>query len=684
MTALDQFYRAYYEYIKSVSSLKSHDNYVKTLESADKGKDSHNGNVVRREIDMDWVEAIEFAIPYIDAAIRENRRFISQEEEIVPIEKSRKITSESVRHLAQHTNMIAKVEGDEVTPESILNIYREESFAIYENRFLRTLIDNTSRFVEKRYQALLGHSESFVADLAMERDFQFEQETTQFKFEYKSEYKERETFDIHADLSTLSDFERVTRVRKILSDFSATPLMRELKNAEPVRPPITRTNLLLRNPNFRTALDLWAFIETYTKNGYRTVTSSAEGNMEPGMQGGIYDALDFFRFSLRLQLSPPLREMLQNNYDTEERERELKAQRLEEERQQREKLRLEKAVDEERKSQEQIRAELISRHEQEMSELRSEWESTVERLKVSYAKHLLQIKEENEANIARLTEMFETKLSQQEESARAAIESQKAEFDKTISEQKAEFDSTLSKQRAQYISECKAIENKWQAVLSKTTDKYEAQIKNEREEHRKILLETAAKYTEHLENEKYTYQTKFAESEAGFKVQLESERSAHEKELAGVEAKLTSLLEKERSELTSKLNSTKAERDSIVSDLSDKLDKLSAEYKNDTQVLRKQIGLSEKRASTAESTVSSLTTRIEQQEKEYKKLKQRADSVEARYDKKYEAAEERFKTKLEKQERNSSRKIERLEKKLKKALKKCPYQEVMAEDNEQD
>ena len=91
--------------------------------------------------------------------MRVPRKFIVQEEEIVPIERARKITNESIRHLAQHTNMIAKVEGDDVTPNQILNVFREESFEVYENRFVYTLMQNLIRFIDIRYNVLFKVSD---------------------------------------------------------------------------------------------------------------------------------------------------------------------------------------------------------------------------------------------------------------------------------------------------------------------------------------------------------------------------------------------------------------------------------------------------------------------------------------------------------------------------------------------
>ena len=110
---------------------------------------------INNVIDPKWVEAIEECIIPMDNIIRNPMRFIKEEEEIVNIEQTRKITQASIRHLAQHTNMISKVDPDgSVTPSRILNVLKEETFATYENRFIYTLLKHIQYFIDKRLRIL--------------------------------------------------------------------------------------------------------------------------------------------------------------------------------------------------------------------------------------------------------------------------------------------------------------------------------------------------------------------------------------------------------------------------------------------------------------------------------------------------------------------------------------------------
>lgn len=314
MADFNKYYRAYLFMQEALKGDFTHNYITANLSDADLGKDELSGKTYSRVIDMDWVEAIEDAIPYIDKAIREQRRFIIQNEDIVPIEKARKITNESVRHLAQHTNMIARVEGDDVTPERILDIQREESFAIYENRFLRTLLLNVARFVDERYKEMKNAPNDSYHKVHISRSIQIDQSKLDFELSYANETHETNEFDITADVSTLTDFQRVLRLRRVIGDFSAAPLIRDLSTSELVRPPIQRTNLMTKNPNFKKALDLWLFIESYTKTGFEVVGNEFSGTMDKNVQEVLYNVMSYEHFVVSIATNPALEKKLHEKY----------------------------------------------------------------------------------------------------------------------------------------------------------------------------------------------------------------------------------------------------------------------------------------------------------------------------------------------------------------------------------
>ena len=315
MEQMEKYYRVYAAFKEGLDKIDSHRYMTAAQSLADKGNDSHIGKVYYRVVDLDWVEAIESTLVYIDKAIREQRRFIEVTEEVVPIEKARGITTESVRHLAQHTNLIARVEGSDVTPERILNIQREESFAIYENRFLYTLLQKLAYFVGLRYKALSDAPNDSFSKVNLHRDFQVFDEKIEYDLSFSIESHTNTKVDLNADVTTLSGYERVLRIRTVLGDFLSTPLMRELTGCEPVRPPILHTNLMTKNPNFKKSLDLWNYIETYTKPGYQASGNEFDGVLGEQYKKALYDTVVLQQFAIELCSNPDLEEQLREEYE---------------------------------------------------------------------------------------------------------------------------------------------------------------------------------------------------------------------------------------------------------------------------------------------------------------------------------------------------------------------------------
>ena len=106
--------------------------------------------------DIEWIEIMEETIPYLDNIFRAPNRFIINEEEIVKIERARRITVESIKNLSKNTSFIQEVDkktGD-VKPSKILNIDKEESYDTYENRLIYTLIQNMKFFLSQKKKTL--------------------------------------------------------------------------------------------------------------------------------------------------------------------------------------------------------------------------------------------------------------------------------------------------------------------------------------------------------------------------------------------------------------------------------------------------------------------------------------------------------------------------------------------------
>ena len=241
---------------------------------------SLKNNTVYRSIDTEWIEKIEYTIPYLDEFIRNPGIAIQEIEEVLPVEATKKISEKSIRYLAQHTNHILKIENGEVTPSKILNVFRDETFLTYENKFINTLLIRLIAFIEKRFNVLKGTSgieRNYIFDYqtAFEHSF-IENQKNSAKMTLKIEFTspvndnltEQEQKNNFEYASVLKRLEKI--YRSIMSYLSSPLIMAVGKNY--IRPPVIRTNPILKNKNLNACLTLWEYIESVDKAGFSTVT----------------------------------------------------------------------------------------------------------------------------------------------------------------------------------------------------------------------------------------------------------------------------------------------------------------------------------------------------------------------------------------------------------------------------
>ncbi len=230
-----------------------------------------------KAIEEMWVSTIEDSLVALDEIIRNPSRFIEENEKVLPIEMSRHINARSIAHLSQHTDYINKVEGDMVTPSKILNVFYEETMMTYENKFINTLINRLYLFVAKRYDAIKqsGKSEQSTL-LSFGGDFRHGEVKGRMKFEIEISQEPDEEAMRQNPACSNSLRARVERLYAIVTNYTASEFAKTMgKNY--VRPPIMRTNAILKNKNLNQCLALWQFIESYDAAGYAvSVNEQAE------------------------------------------------------------------------------------------------------------------------------------------------------------------------------------------------------------------------------------------------------------------------------------------------------------------------------------------------------------------------------------------------------------------------
>ncbi|HKM29502.1 MAG TPA: hypothetical protein VJZ51_01930 [Bacilli bacterium] len=215
--------------------------------------------------DEEWITTLESYFPSIERILQNPTSAIRYDREVVDIERARKITSESVRHLASHTQYIRKIDQGMVTPKRILTTFSEQEFATYENRFLVSLILRLVEFVEVRYTVIKENVESFVKD-HVNMNSTFTIEGTEVALDIDMVIKKDQGNNINVHNREL--LERIERLHKMINGFRGSQFVRDLERTKRVNPPIMKTNVILKNRDFRNCYTLWLFIDKYSNLFY--------------------------------------------------------------------------------------------------------------------------------------------------------------------------------------------------------------------------------------------------------------------------------------------------------------------------------------------------------------------------------------------------------------------------------
>lgn len=228
---------------------------------------SYQSNYMADLLAFDWVLKIEEACPYIDLIIRIPKNTLIQEENIMLIEKSKKINVSSIKNLAKHTEYINKYDKRtaDVEPSKILDIRNEETYNIYENRFLYTLVDHLERFISKKEKLLkdLSISNDKLLEYIGNTTTLYEKVNIQVKLTSSSIPSKELDKKLKEEIESVK--KRLKRIKEYIGSWQRSEMMKALssQHVKMIEPPIKKTNIILKNPNFKIAAELWEYLLKY-------------------------------------------------------------------------------------------------------------------------------------------------------------------------------------------------------------------------------------------------------------------------------------------------------------------------------------------------------------------------------------------------------------------------------------
>ena len=259
----------YSKYVNRVGRTLESDRYFQYLYAmtqAGKTNLQQKNVVLHKVVDERWLTIIEESLDAINTIIEKPRRFITTKEEVVPVSLAKKISAESVRHLSQNTQFIASNENGDIQPTRILNTTTEETYDLYENRFIYHLIQRLVTFIDKRTDVIFW-STGDETENSLHMDCTVDDAYEQIQYRVDMTIKNKKDL-LENDSDHMDVFMRIDRVRRLVLGLKQSAFCQIMAGCAMVRSPIQRTNLMMKDPNYRTCYKLWQFLESYDEVGY--------------------------------------------------------------------------------------------------------------------------------------------------------------------------------------------------------------------------------------------------------------------------------------------------------------------------------------------------------------------------------------------------------------------------------
>jgi hypothetical protein len=285
------------KYFKKINTtfegVNRQDDFAKSFLSVLKGADTklyHKERRERRVFEDSFMDAIEQILPVIDKLTRNPAENLKKHQEVVPVERAKKIDADTVRHLAANTQFIKDVdERGNVIPHKVLTSYQEVDLGTYENRFIMSLVNKLYLFIELRYDVIVEKAKTeYINYLKIDSTLEWEDSTIDYDI----------TFRVHQDSSqdeigrrNVELLKRMTDLRHLITNYKMSKFMKDMGEFPPVRPPIMKTNKILKNYDYRSCYDMWTLLDETDRIGYDVDVFERDIEFEDKYLGEVENAL---------------------------------------------------------------------------------------------------------------------------------------------------------------------------------------------------------------------------------------------------------------------------------------------------------------------------------------------------------------------------------------------------------
>ena len=215
----------------------------------------------------DWTDTfdkMEHDFSAIKAICETPKSHLKAVNEVRPIETIKRIGYESISYLAAHSEDWLAKTASGLKPARLFSRVESDEYQIYENRVVKTLIEQTISFLkmkEKKLRDNLGQQNSIMNSEVQTGCFGFDKSFQKAVSELWASNNGSENRFANSEVEN----ELHKKLMLLLKKYRAlrqTKLYKHLKNARPVTNPLGETNILLLDKHYNVVFRLWKAVHT--------------------------------------------------------------------------------------------------------------------------------------------------------------------------------------------------------------------------------------------------------------------------------------------------------------------------------------------------------------------------------------------------------------------------------------
>lgn len=550
MNYLDVLYRAFLDYREQTANDRECAAQRNTVAKADVENDNVTVTRVVCEIENDWIDTIESGLTHVENALAQERQFIRADGEIVPIEKVKRVSRDSVEHLSKHSNLITKeFDGDDLIPEQLYTVERLNDYAVYENRFLYMLLSYLRDFIGMRYTKILDLTNTYHGAATFKKTVKTR--SKEITFDLVLDEKRRDDPIMREINPCKSAIERIGMLLKTVDHFLSTPLMEEVAKSARLKLPVTKTNVLKMDKDFKGAVALYEYIAAYDKDGYSVKMVNKRMAFTEYVADEFAEVYTLASF-LTYEYGMGIKALLRSHYDEEEKRRKYVA-----EQQQLEMLKK------------------LRRHIAESGESPEGYMLLLEQQLRAYEGIYSRL-DEATGEIKRLTDRT-VELNNTIAALNDTISAQAAEYARLeqkyaddVEAMRVAHETALDTLRAEHAAELSALNENWQAQLDVVTEQSKSELEALREHNERKIAALKEKHEAELEELADEYENTIDENAA---------------EIAELRAENGAMAAKHRAETDALIAAHAREKSELAAEM-DKKEKAVLDVKEENRLLQ--------------------------------------------------------------------------------------------------